>query len=592
MDSIDEDHHDILSTFQDLLRSGVRGSSPTNVCRPQDQDPNRSADWCEKTTFDVAIYDLVSITGVAYLFVGEALAHYVKPYDVYEDNESRRRIPSAAVTLGSSDELWQVVKIANKLAIPLWTFSRGKNLGYAVPAPVVHGSIALDLHRMNRILEVNDELHYAVVEPGVTWTDLYNYCVENRKKVLRSTPSLGWGSVIGNTVDRGTGFGSNSNHWAESIASSRWAPQRPKCTSFADATAKRPVDLIKVNSEPMESISGEGETTLVGRECGEADGEDDDDVLYNLWGIACARLREEEPELMDAYANDLLAADRKQPPTTEQQVAADETTSTEGYRHERKLQEFTLRKLDALADARWKITIGGKEVVVRDQIANATRKLLSNPATQWEDTADGLKYIADILIRSRVIEVNCGYDRYWDDSSKFSLSTPMGELHKQIKTKLVDLYCGILRYQIRLASLQQHILFWDRVYVDSIYKAKHGSDSGTFDAEGRFVPQAFEDMFSKYDRDHDGALTFRELFDMMHGNRCAADPFGWRAAFFEWVTTWLLIQKDGKIYKDDLQGVYDGSLFWKIKEARKSGEGWSQGFGLGGDGFVGGTKVA
>jgi hypothetical protein len=67
-----------------------------------------------------------------------------------------------------------------------------------------------------------------------------------------------------------------------------------------------------------------------------------------------------------------------------------------------------------------------------------------------------------------------------------------------------------------------------RVYVDSIYKAKHGSDSGAFDAEGRFVPQAFEDMFSKYDRDHDGALTFRELFDMMHGNRCAADPFGVR----------------------------------------------------------------
>ncbi|KAL4737668.1 Caleosin related protein-domain-containing protein [Aspergillus similis] len=130
-----------------------------------------------------------------------------------------------------------------------------------------------------------------------------------------------------------------------------------------------------------------------------------------------------------------------------------------------------------------------------------------------------------------------------------------------------------------------------RVYVDSIYKAKHGSDSGSFDAEGRFVPQHFEDMFAKYDGDQDGALTFGELFNMMHGNRCAADPFGWGAAFFEWVTTWLLIQKDGKVYKDDLLGVYDGSLFWKIAKARKSREGWSQGFGLGGDGFLGGVKV-
>ncbi|KAL4983048.1 Caleosin related protein-domain-containing protein [Aspergillus falconensis] len=130
-----------------------------------------------------------------------------------------------------------------------------------------------------------------------------------------------------------------------------------------------------------------------------------------------------------------------------------------------------------------------------------------------------------------------------------------------------------------------------RVYVDSIYKAKHGSDSGTFDAEGRFVPQHFEDMFAKYDGDQDGALTLRELLNMMHGNRCAADPFGWGAAFFEWVTTWLLIQKEGKVYKDDLLGVYDGSLFWKIAKARKSREGWSQGFGLGGDGFLGGVKM-
>ncbi|KAL4793904.1 Caleosin related protein-domain-containing protein [Aspergillus venezuelensis] len=130
-----------------------------------------------------------------------------------------------------------------------------------------------------------------------------------------------------------------------------------------------------------------------------------------------------------------------------------------------------------------------------------------------------------------------------------------------------------------------------RIYVDSIYKAKHGSDSGTFDPEGRFIPQAFENMFSKFDKDYDGALTLGELFDMMHGNRCAADPFGWGAAFFEWGSTWLLIQKDGKVYKDDLQGVYDGSIFWKIAKARKTREGWNQGFGLGGDGFIGGMKV-
>lgn len=74
-----------------------------------------------------------------------------------------------------------------------------------------------------------------------------------------------------------------------------------------------------------------------------------------------------------------------------------------------------------------------------------------------------------------------------------------------------------------------------------------------------------------------------------------------------------MIQKDGKIYKEDLRGVYDvrglppgwehgrtelqltrplqGSIFWKIASERKQGKGWNQGFGLGGDGFVGATKV-
>ncbi|KAL5341420.1 Caleosin related protein-domain-containing protein [Aspergillus crustosus] len=96
-----------------------------------------------------------------------------------------------------------------------------------------------------------------------------------------------------------------------------------------------------------------------------------------------------------------------------------------------------------------------------------------------------------------------------------------------------------------------------RVYVGAIYKAKHGSDTGCYDPEGRFVPQHFEDLFAKFDGDRDGALKVGELWDLMCGNRCAVDPFGWGAAFFEWGTTWLLVQKDGKVYKDDLQGIYD-----------------------------------
>ncbi|KIY02769.1 uncharacterized protein Z520_01234 [Fonsecaea multimorphosa CBS 102226] len=130
-----------------------------------------------------------------------------------------------------------------------------------------------------------------------------------------------------------------------------------------------------------------------------------------------------------------------------------------------------------------------------------------------------------------------------------------------------------------------------RVYVDSIHKAKHGSDSGVYDTEGRFIPQLFENLFSKWDKDGDGALRLSELASMIKGHRCAADPYGWGANFFEWGTTWLLLQKDGKLYKEDLRQLYDGSLFWRIRDERKTAKGWDRGFGLGGDWFVGGKKL-
>jgi len=67
---------------------------------------------------------------------------------------------------------------------------------------------------------------------------------------------------------------------------------------------------------------------------------------------------------------------------------------------------------------------------------------------------------------------------------------------------------------------------WFRLFVGGMHKAKHGSDSGTYDREGRFVPQAFEDMFSKWDNGNKGALSAWELWNMVAGHRVAVDPFG------------------------------------------------------------------
>jgi 4-cresol dehydrogenase (hydroxylating) len=55
----------------------------------------------------------------------------------------------------------------------------GKNNAYGGGAPRLRGSVVVSLRRMNRILEVNEELAYAVVEPGVSFFDL---CAELRRR--------------------------------------------------------------------------------------------------------------------------------------------------------------------------------------------------------------------------------------------------------------------------------------------------------------------------------------------------------------------------------------------------------------------------
>ncbi|OLN86536.1 putative peroxygenase 3-like protein 2 [Colletotrichum chlorophyti] len=152
------------------------------------------------------------------------------------------------------------------------------------------------------------------------------------------------------------------------------------------------------------------------------------------------------------------------------------------------------------------------------------------------------------------------------------------------------LACTVIPFAFSYGTVLRYSYIPDpffRLYVGGMHCAKHGSDSGIYDPEGRFVPQRFEDVFTTCSARRDNTLTFREVFGLMSRNRCAVDPFGWTAAFFEWVTTWMLLAKDGKIHKEDLRRVYDGSLFWEIREKRGSGEGWHQGWGLGGDGFIG-----
>lgn len=65
---------------------------------------------------------------------------------------------------------------------------------------------------MNNIDEVNEEYGYAIVEPGVSFFDLYEEIQRRGLNLWPSVPAIGWGSVLGNTMDRGFGYTPNGEH--------------------------------------------------------------------------------------------------------------------------------------------------------------------------------------------------------------------------------------------------------------------------------------------------------------------------------------------------------------------------------------------
>lgn len=103
-----------------------------------------------------------------------------------------------------------------------------------------------------------------------------------------------------------------------------------------------------------------------------------------------------------------------------------------------------------------------------------------------------------------------------------------------------------------------------RIWSARIHKSAHGSDSLSYDNEGRFRPQMFEEIFSKYDEGEKGGLSVGDLARFHKGQRNAMDFWGWSATALEWTAVYLLLwPDDGVIRKEDVRGVFDGSIFQK-----------------------------
>ncbi len=119
----------------------------------------------------------------------------------------------AVLKPASLEEVQQLVATANEHKVPLYPISCGKQWGMGSRLPVTDGAAILDLGRMNRIIEVNAQYHYAVVEPGVTQRQLLDHIkTHNLPLMLNVTGSSSDTSLIGNAMDRGVGYFDSRAH--------------------------------------------------------------------------------------------------------------------------------------------------------------------------------------------------------------------------------------------------------------------------------------------------------------------------------------------------------------------------------------------
>lgn len=132
---------------------------------------------------------------------------------MFPENEELHT-PSAAVYPTTVKEVREIVAIANKYKTPLWTISTGKNFGYGTAAPATRGQIVLDLNSMNKIIQVDEELGYCVVEPGVTYYDLQQHFKKHNINLWLDVPSPSTiVGPVGNTADRGVGYTPYGEHF-------------------------------------------------------------------------------------------------------------------------------------------------------------------------------------------------------------------------------------------------------------------------------------------------------------------------------------------------------------------------------------------
>jgi hypothetical protein len=112
------------------------------------------------------------------------------------------KMPACVVKPANTDELQRVVRWANEEKVPLVPVSSGFPHFRGGTVPEVKGAVIVDLGRMNKIIRVNASNRVAIVEPGVTFSELQSELAKSGLCAYMPLCPRGSKSVLASVLER------------------------------------------------------------------------------------------------------------------------------------------------------------------------------------------------------------------------------------------------------------------------------------------------------------------------------------------------------------------------------------------------------
>lgn len=127
----------------------------------------------------------------------------IQPYSHDEVTDpAYHHMPEVVAYAESAQQTADLVKLANERHFPV--VPRGAGTGLACGAVPIYGGLVLSLEKMNKILEINEDALYAVVEPGVRTSDL-QAAAEAKGLFYAGDPCSGDSCFIGGNIATNAG---------------------------------------------------------------------------------------------------------------------------------------------------------------------------------------------------------------------------------------------------------------------------------------------------------------------------------------------------------------------------------------------------